>query len=836
MKCKNKNNKILYQMFDVRPVKRDGNLDFGKIHSISSIVKIKSKPDKKLVVNVQPGEVMRDVKAPDPMFLEVIRFQKLIQKEAEEKALARKMARRDVLIEYDKQYSFSITPRVELDHVSKVLAQEEYTQEEKHQEYDWHEQKSYLVKENFSPPLVSKKCFPWKEFFLSNYLTKTLGLKRSSASFVAASLSIFFLVFGLAFFFRGLRVKESALDNGRQAYANIAYAQEEMLKRDFKSSSYQFQQAGVRFSEISRDINDLGGVLVKITRFFPYVSKISSGVYLAEVGKDISQIGMLAGELADTLGKVENPLNTAEEGSSMLRLFQDTQKNLKEADTLLQRVEKNLSKVNIEDIPQEHQSQFVRIKGKLPEITAFTKEFLDSNQILADVLGGNGPRKYLFLFQNNQEMRATGGFIGTYGVLDIFNGRVRSFFVDGIFNPDGQLKIKVVPPGPIQKISVAWSLHDSNWFPDFPVSAEKAMWFYEKTGGPTVDGVITMTPEIMRDLLEITGPIEMPEYDVVVDTDNFIEKIQYEVEVDYDKEANEPKKILADLAPKILDRIFNARSFADMARTADVLIKNLREKHMLVYARNYEVEKKLSELGWSGEMLRTGKDYVSVINTNINGYKTDGVVDETIEHEAKIQSDGSIIDSVTITRHHNGGDKEYEWWNKVNADYMRVYVPKGSRLISVEGQTVEFDTPPLDYQTLAFKRDPEVETEEGAMTVNEESGTRIYEDADKTVFANWVYVSPQETTIVKYTYILPFRIYVKQEEKITDAYSLLAQKQSGSMGSKFISIISYPNILNAQWQYPDEIKKESQEDRTALTLKTDLKTDKFIGTIFTAAP
>ncbi|HBR71803.1 MAG TPA: hypothetical protein DEA27_03310, partial [Candidatus Moranbacteria bacterium] len=32
-------------------------------------------------------------------------------------------------------------------------------------------------------------------------------------------------------------------------------------------------------------------------------------------------------------------------------------------------------------------------------------------------------------------MRATGGFIGTYGLLDISNGHVRDFFIDGIFNP-----------------------------------------------------------------------------------------------------------------------------------------------------------------------------------------------------------------------------------------------------------------------------------------------------------------------------------------------------------------------------------------------------------------
>ncbi|MDZ4385485.1 MAG: DUF4012 domain-containing protein, partial [Candidatus Moranbacteria bacterium] len=462
----------------------------------------------------------------------------------------------------------------------------------------------------------------------------------------------------------------------------------------------------------------------------------------------------------------------------------------------------------------------LELKSQLPETNRFLTEFISNSQIFTDVLGGNGMRKYLFLFQNNQEMRATGGFIGTYGVLDIFNGNVRNFFIDGIYNPDGQLREKVIPPVPIQKISAAWSLHDSNWFPDFPKSAEKAAWFYEKTGGPTVDGVITMTPTVMQKMLEITGPIELPEYGVTVDKDNFVEKIQYEVEVDYDKELNKPKQILADLAPKILDKLFNARNFSDIVRTMSVLSESLDEKQILIYSKNSEIEKVLSEQGWSGEILDTQKDYVSVVNTNINGYKTDGVVDEKIEHRAEIQSDGSVVDTLIITRHHNGGSLDHDWWNKVNADYMRVYVPKGSILLSAEGQTREYNTPPLDYHALAFKQDAQVRMEEDSLEIDEESGTKIYEDSGKTVFANWVYVSPQETVVIKYKYLLPFKLGMDGKGKPADAYSLLAQKQAGSLGSAFTAEIAYPDNYKMVWNYPEKVRRENNN----IKIESDLKT------------
>ena len=475
--------------------------------------------------------------------------------------------------------------------------------------------------------------------------------------------------------------------------------------------------------------------------------------------------------------------------------------------------------------------KFSLLKRVLPEVNLVLNDFLKEEKIFTDVLGGNGARKYLFLFQNNQEMRPTGGFIGSYAILDISHGRVRKFFIDGIFNPDGQLKENIVPPVPIQKISAGWSLHDSNWFPDFPVSAEKAIRFYERTGGPTVDGVITMTPTVLKKLLKVTGPIELSEYGITINEENFSEKIQYETEVGYDKELNQPKKILADLAPKILDKIFNQGNLSNVAETMNIILESLSEKHILIYSKNWEIEKSLSENGWTGEILKTKKDYLSVINTNINGFKTDGVVEEKISHSAEIKEDGSIVDTVIIVREHKGGNTPYDWWNRVNVDYMRVYVPKGSKLLSAEGQTREVNSPPLDYDALKFKRDPQVEMEEESIEIDEESGTRVYEDSEKTVFANWVYVSPQETVKIKYQYLLPFKVDFSQ--KLMDSYSILFQKQSGSLGSRLDFELILPEKYKIIWNYPETLKNENfSEQKKKFNLGTDLTKDKFMAIAF----
>jgi len=805
---------VMPQMFDVRPVDNRGNLDVEKIQKISSVLKIKHKrffgsSGKKI------GDVFYDVRTPGITDEETSRFRKLLEQEKREK---RKIPAPVEVIgeeENDEHIPINIAEiRKEINNNFKKDRTDYFNKFEPEERVKKRKKKNLLADWQLDKPGISIGNIYWKNAF---------------PSFAIVGLIVFVVLSSLNFFGRGLKIKDTSLNGGTKAYASLISAKNNLTNHDYARAQFEFNEAYDEFSSISNDINDLGGIVIESSKFIPFASKLSSGAHLAAAGKDISKIGIKSSEIIATLEKIKNPLKDDGKTISFLKIFQDTDAQLKEIAVLAEDLEGNLDDVNTDDIPVEQREKFIELKKKLPGANAAIAGFMDNSYVFTDILGGSGPRKYLFLFQNNQEMRATGGFVGTYGVLDIFNGRINKFFIDGIFNPDGQLREKVIPPAPIQKISAAWSLHDSNWFPDFPVSAEKASWFYEKTGGPTVDGVITMTPTVLQKLLEVTGPIEMPEYDTVVDKDNFIEKIQYEVEVDYDKEENTPKKILADLAPKILDRIFNAKDVATAAKIMGILSDSLNEKQILIYSKNYKIQKILSERGWSGEILDTKKDYLSVINTNVNGFKTDGVVDEEIFHSAEISNDGSITDTVTVRRHHNGGDTQFDWWNKVNADYMRIYVPKGSRLLEVSGQTREFNNSPLDYKALGFKSDPQVQIEENSMIVDDQSGTRIYEDAGKTVFANWTYVSPKETMEIKYKYLLPFKIDTNSKSGQIDTYSVLFQKQSGSIGSRINSTVTFPDFYRAVWKYPNDLSGNEK----SISMDDVLTTDKFIGMALT---
>jgi len=656
-----------------------------------------------------------------------------------------------------------------------------------------------------------------------NDATKSLLLR--GAGFVSAGFLIWLVIFGMSLAGRGLSAKDNIMSSGLEAYEAMLAGKESAARLDFSAAQVNFFGAYQNFVAADEELNKMGGVLISVLEKLPGGSSIASGDALIEAGKNLAQVGESFSRIGNLVMLEKLGQYFSGNGESLTQKFVQVQKDLQLAEIALSSANDNLGKVSTADLPPDLSPSINSLKEKLPIVASAVAEINSWSNVFLEIFGQQRAKKYLLIFQNNAEARPTGGFIGTYGILDLDEGRIKNLFIDGIFNLDGQLGEKVVPPRPIQKISTAWSTHDANWWPDFPTSAKKIMGFYEAAGGgSTVDGIISLTPIVVEKLLTLTGPIDMPEFNVTLDQNNFAELMQYKVESDYDKELNQPKKILADFAPKFLDRLWQIwpQKYNEII---EVMNDGLAEKQILFYFSDSAIQKTFSEQGWTGEVLPTDKDYLSVVNTNINGFKTDKVIEQKIYHESQVQSDSSIIDTVKIVRTHTGGHSQYDWYNKVNADYMRVYVPLGSKLLSANGQTLETYSAPADYQKLNFKIDPDVAAEEQRMTIDQNSGTQIFSESGKTVFGNWVYVSPGETVEVIYKYILPFKLNLGADNF---SYSLLAQKQAGSLGSGFESILSLAQEFKVSWQYPENLQILGNK----IKFTGDLKTDKFYGMVF----
>lgn len=652
---------------------------------------------------------------------------------------------------------------------------------------------------------------------------------KPALAFAGACFGIFAIVFSLRFVSYGLQIKDQVVVKGANVVADLNQVKNNFQDKNFSQIVLDFKGIEKEIGQINQDLEKMEGGLPNILTKIPFISRYNSAKKLLVAGEEIAQAMVLISQSVEEFSQIENPLNLEKKKQDypLGTFFLNLEKKLILAEEHLLSAQSSLEEVDQKDLPEDYQERVAVLKDNFPQVLGLLEEFNQKQVIFKDLLGYNGPRKYLFLFQNNHEIRATGGFVGSYGVLSVHNGNIKELFVDGIFNPDGQLSARVVPPKPIQKISTNWSTHDANWFPNFPTSAQKIAWFYEKTGGPTVDGIITLTPTVMEKLLKITGPIAMTDYEITVDSQNFIESTQFEVEEGYDKEENRPKQFIADLTPKILDKVFSTDGFANLPQTLQIFSEALKEKHILIYSENPEIQKTVSDLGWSGEILETNRDYLMVVNSNINGYKTDGVIDQKIDHFIEIENDGSIVDTVTIERTHNGGSSEYSWWNQVNANYMRVYVPQESELLEAEGYTREIVEAPVDYDKLGFERDDLVVQLEESIQIDEKSGTEIWKENNKTVFANWVYVSPQESVKISYKYKLPFKLDLNREQGKMETYSVLYQKQSGMNTSGLKSSLKIAGNQNIFWQYPEDLV----EKNGVIEYNSNLERDRFWGVV-----
>ena len=192
-------------------------------------------------------------------------------------------------------------------------------------------------------------------------------------------------------------------------------------------------------------------------------------------------------------------------------------------------------------------------------------------------------RRIIFLFQNHSEIRPTGGFIGSYAEVIVNRGSVEDIKVDDIYTPDRHSTYKVVPPEQLQSITTGWGARDANWFFDYPTSAEKVLEFIEASDlyahdGVKFDGAIAINSKVVADILNIVGPIELPEYGVTLNADNFMFTVRDQIEEARDENPKEnPKQILGAVAPIIIERLRDADSEKKRQLILDVLSRAMNK-------------------------------------------------------------------------------------------------------------------------------------------------------------------------------------------------------------------------------------------------------------------
>lgn len=661
-----------------------------------------------------------------------------------------------------------------------------------------------------------------------------LGWKKSLVGFTLASL-VFVTPFQAISYYEKLQdTREEVINLSLQAFDHIKMGSLAINDAQLKRASQEFGQANKNFGQAQYELNKINLLVSNLIKIVPKTGKtFSTGQTLIDSGKNLSLTAQYLTEAAE-------PFNEKNELKLTKKLALLKEKLLLASPEIAEAKE-NLSKANLEMIPDEQRYLFKKVKRGVSILEKNTNNLIEISDSLLKILGQEEKKRYLVLFQNDAEIRATGGFIGSYAIMDVDRGKIENIEIPGggSYDLKGGFLEKIISPQPLRLINAHWQFQDSNWFPDFPASAQKIMWFYERGGGSTVDGVIAITSSLMEELLSVIGPIEMSKYGKNINSENFFFETQSAVELEYDKEENKPKKFITDMAPKVLEKIFKSDK-DQLLKFISIFSRALEEKHVLFYFTDEELQKTIKDFNWTGQIKETQKDYLAVINSNIAGQKTDRVIKEKIEHSAEIKEDGSIIDTVTITKTHQGSKGDL-FTGVRNVGYIRVYVPEGSILLEAKG----FDPPDknlFEAPEPGYKPDIDLQIIQGQV-IKGKNNTYINNEFGKTVFGNWIQVDPGRTEVSSFKYQLPFKLDLEKfkeknwleelENKLglsreSVFYSLLIQKQAGAKNHNFISTVKLPENLRAFWKYPLEI---SLNRNGVLTYEDKLNKDKFYGLI-----
>ena len=470
---------------------------------------------------------------------------------------------------------------------------------------------------------------------------------------------------------------------------------------------------------------------------------------------------LLAGKI--NLSSAQKFLNWANEinlegGAISFDSFEDEQKKeilnkIASSQNLWTEIGNGLEKGNNLISQARQESNLLFVSNRLDSLA---KQFLDAQELFVQIrpwlaflpkaFGADIEKNYLLLLQNNTELRPSGGFIGTYGILTLKDGSIVNFETDNVYNLDEPAKAynTKVPPSPLQKYirQSQWFFRDVNWDPDFPTTAENAIQFYHDENGPIQDfaGVIAFTPRLIEEFLDITGPVIIDGNEF--NKENIVPELQYHVELGFRQEGiniYNRKKIIDDLAQALKEKLFSL-GLSDLKNFAPKIAALLKEKHLMFYFTDADQQKLIEPNNWSNAILDHDLDYFYVVDANLGSLKTDPAMKRSIDYVLR-EKDNEFLARVSITYKHTA---DFDWKTTRYRTYTRLYVPYGSKFVNSQGA---------------------------------EEKITITSEHNKTVFGTFISIEPLEEETLTFEYVLPQYI----SEKIMNGdYTLLVQKQGGA--------------------------------------------------------
>jgi len=477
-------------------------------------------------------------------------------------------------------------------------------------------------------------------------------------------------------------------------------------------------------------------------------------------------------------------------------LTQSVESIIPHLDTINQKlntIENSLNKIDANRYPESFKDIQLRslINQAKQTVTETHKLFNSGQPILKKVswlLGKDKARNYLLIFQNNGELRPSGGFWTAYSTLTVNNGKISAGSSNNIYDLDDKINSKIAAPRIIKNYHINvpyFYVRDMNLSPDFPTAAATFLEYYQKAYGTKTkyDAVIALDTQLLVDIVKVFGTIDTPLGKFTAEPDtrcNGCPMIIYELEY----MAGRPRNYIDPtrkgfLGPLMHSMLSNAMGSGKekLGSLAQAGINSIYQKHLMFYFVDPEIQNAAVLANIAGSITQTDNstDYLALNDANFAGAKSNLFITQKIKHEITTKDNKvSHKVSVTYTNPYEASNCNLEKGELcLNAsqyrDLFRFYVPVGSTLEKMTGSEVTVDP---------------------------------YEELGKTVFegfyGNKYPLYPKSSSKISIEYI--------SSVPLNHNYSLLLQKQPGTKSVDYEIWLNGKKVDSFSWVADKTIK------------------------------
>jgi nucleoside-diphosphate-sugar epimerase len=379
--------------------------------------------------------------------------------------------------------------------------------------------------------------------------------------------------------------------------------------------------------------------------------------------------------------------STTREYRSYLEEIEKNNYKLEEASYKIALASQIVNNLNTTVFPGVLQDKILEVKDIISQLEEGTESFREINSFLPDLLGVSERKRYLVFLQNEAEIRSTGGWLTSYGVIGIEGGQIRELFVDDIYNADGTLRVQNKRYTPPRSMSGAleitnWPFALVNWYPDLLDTLNEAEPFVKDLGkGNTVDGLITIDVTFIQKLLKEWGGIEVPGETELITSDNLHSKI-FQMHEEFVPGSTQKTTFLANLANEVVKKILSM-NIGELIELSDVFESSLNEKHLQATFKNRSAFNFFSTRNWANSMSLKYNTAPIAIDWNWGGNKANLYLDKNHNLTVSIKDLDTIDFTYSLTVENSSTSEEYPEGNYIN--YQRIYIPSGAKILRING-------------------------------------------------------------------------------------------------------------------------------------------------------